>query len=87
MGRLCGYRAGLEGVGLPFDESLVIYTGESVNRIPGKGGGNAVDGYKAARALFRHHPGLNLLVCATDRMAMGAYDHISKRPGDGSRTT
>ena len=77
-GRLYGYRAAVESAGLPFDESLVIYTGESANRIPGKAGGNAVDGYKAARTLFRRHPDLSLLFCATDRMAMGAYDFLKE---------
>ncbi len=78
VGRLRGYQAGLEEAGLPFDESLVIHTGTSASRIPGQGGGNAVDGYKAARVLFRRHPHLSLLFCATDRMAMGAYDYLKE---------
>ncbi len=81
-GRLSGYRAALEHAGLPFDESLVIFTGVYkegfADRIPGSGGGNAVDGYKAARVLFRRHPDLSLLFCATDRMAMGAYDYLKE---------
>ena len=81
-GRLNGYRAAVENAGLAFDESLVIYTGiyteRSANRFPGQGGGNAVDGYKAARVLFRRHPDLGLLFCGTDRMAMGAYDYLKE---------
>ncbi len=80
-GRLNGYRAAVESADLPFDESLVIHTGihagGSADR-PGKGGGNAVDGYKAARVLFRRHPHLSLLFCGTDRMAMGAYDYLKE---------
>lgn len=71
----------MESAGLPFDESLVIHTGihagGSADR-PGKGDGNAVDGYKAARVLFRRHPHLSLLFCDTDRMAMGAYDYLKE---------
>ena len=66
---------------VPFWDFLLssfLVTGASVNRIPGKGGGNAVDGYKAARTLFRRHPDLSLLFCATDRMAMGAYDYLKE---------
>jgi LacI family transcriptional regulator len=81
LGRLDGYRAAVEGAGLPFDDTLVVHTGihsgGSADR-PGKGGGNAVDGYKAARVLFRRHPRLSLLFCGTDRMAMGAYDFLKE---------
>ena len=82
VGRLDGYRTAVENAALPYDGSLVIHTGvykeSSVGRIPGQGGGNAVDGYKAARVLFRRHPGLSLLFCGTDRMAMGAYDYLKE---------
>ena len=86
VGRLCGYRAGLEGADLPFDESLVIYTGEAVNRIPGKGGGNAVDGTRP------HAPSSAATQASTCSSAPPtgwpwAPTTISKRPGDGSRTT
>jgi LacI family transcriptional regulator len=82
VGRLNGYRTAVENAGLPFDESLVIHTGNyaegSTDRIPGASAGNAVDGYKAARTLFRRHPDLSLLFCGTDRMAMGAYDYLKE---------
>jgi LacI family transcriptional regulator len=80
VGRLAGYRAAVESAGLPFDESLVIHTGIHARGSdrPGEGGGNAVDGYKAARVLFRRHPHLSLLFCGTDRMAMGAYDYLKE---------
>jgi LacI family transcriptional regulator len=81
QGRLRGYRAALGNAGLPFDESCVIHAAEH-----GKGhevtvekyGENAVDGYQAARVLFRRHPDLSLLFCGTDRMAMGAYDYLKE---------
>ena len=75
-GRLRGYRAALESADLPFDESYVTFTGDAGK--PSKNSGNAVDGYKAARALFRRHPDLRLLFCGTDRMAMGAYDYLKE---------
>jgi LacI family transcriptional regulator len=80
-GRLDGYRAALENARLPFDDSFVIH---AETRPAGHGnprdkyGSNAVDGYKAARILFRRHPDLNLLFCGTDRMAMGAYDYLKE---------
>jgi LacI family transcriptional regulator, galactose operon repressor len=67
-GRLRGYRAALAEAGQPFDETCVVQT--ALGRV------NAVDGYKAARALFRRHPDLSLLFCGTDRLAMGAYDYL-----------
>jgi LacI family transcriptional regulator len=80
-GRLRGYRAALEEVGVPFDDSLVVYApkhpkGHGI--MEEKYGENAVDGYKAAQVLFRRHPDLNLLFCGTDRMAMGAYDYLKE---------
>lgn len=78
-GRLNGYRAALGHAGLPFDDSCVIHVPEyprGHETTVEKYEGNAVDGYKAARVLFRRHPDLNLLFCGTDRMAMGAYDYL-----------
>ncbi len=69
-GRLRGYRAALEDAGQPFDETYLVQT--ALGRV------NAVDGYKAARVLFRRHPDLSLLFCGTDRLAMGAYDYLKE---------
>ena len=84
-GRLRGYRAVLDAVGLPFDDSYVIHTGQRASGGPAalrdgglRYGANAADGYQAARVLFRRHPDLSLLFCATDRMAMGAYDYLKE---------
>lgn len=69
-GRLRGYRAALEDAGQPFDDTYMAQT--TLGRV------NAVDGYKAARILFRRHPDLSLLFCGTDRLAMGAYDYLKE---------
>jgi LacI family transcriptional regulator len=69
-GRLRGYRAALDAAAQPFDDSCVVQT--ALGRV------NAVDGYKAARVLFRRHPDLGLLFCGTDRLAMGAYDYLKE---------
>jgi LacI family transcriptional regulator len=69
-GRLAGYRAALADAGVGYDETYVAQTSPDHS--------NAVDGYRAARALFRRHRDLRLLFCATDRMAMGAYDYLKE---------
>ena len=69
-GRLRGYRAALEEAGQPCDDTYIVQT--ALGRV------NAVDGYKAARVLFRRHPDLSLLFCGTDRLAMGAYDYLKE---------
>ncbi|MCL3776860.1 MULTISPECIES: LacI family DNA-binding transcriptional regulator [unclassified Actinomyces] len=61
-GRLAGYRASLEGAGVPFDSSLVV---ARVSETEG--------GYEAALAVLRSSPRPTALFCYNDRMAMGAY--------------
>lgn len=68
--RLAGYRAALASAGIGYDETYVAQT--AIDH------GDAVDGYRAARVLFRRHRDLRLLFCATDRMAMGAYDYLKE---------
>jgi LacI family transcriptional regulator len=60
----------LEDAAQPFDGTYVVQT--ALGRV------NAVDGYKATRALFRRHPHLSLLFCGNDRLAMGAYDYLKE---------
>jgi LacI family transcriptional regulator len=69
-GRLAGYREALAGAGIDYDETYVAQT--ALDRC------DPEDGYRAARKLFRRHPDLTLLFCATDGMAMGAYDYLKE---------
>lgn len=61
-GRLAGYRATLEEVGIPVDESLVV---ARASETPG--------GYEAARVVLGQASRPTALFCYNDRMAMGAY--------------
>ena len=64
-GRLAGYRAALAEVGVAFDTELVR-----------NGDGDADGGYRMALELMRLPNPPTAIFCATDRMAMGAYDAI-----------
>jgi LacI family transcriptional regulator len=61
-GRLQGYRAALQGAGVPFDSSLVL-------SVPDRSG----VGYEAASQLLSAPQRPTGLFCYNDRMAMGAY--------------
>lgn len=67
-GRLEGYRQSLEDAGIAFDPELVV-TGDAT----------ATGGFEAAGHLLDHPARPTALFCATDRMAMGAYDAIKER--------
>lgn len=64
-GRLQGYGEALAAAGVAFDPALVI-----------ESRGNADDGYLSALRLLQLDVPPTALFCATDRMAMGAYDAI-----------
>lgn len=67
-GRFDGYVRTLTEYGVDYDPELVVHAG-----------GTADDGYEtAARLLALPHPP-DALFCATDRMAMGAYEAIKER--------
>jgi LacI family transcriptional regulator len=64
-GRFAGYQQALQAAGLPFDARLVRHMPD----------GDAPSGYEATLDLMRStRP--SALFCATDRMAMGAYDAL-----------
>lgn len=65
VGRLAGYRRALAAAGIPFDPALVH-----------NGNGDPDGGYQGAINLLRTADPPTALFCATDRMAMGAYDAI-----------
>lgn len=67
-GRLEGYRQSLAAAGIEFDDELVIV-----------GDATAVGGFEAAGRLLDLSERPSALFCATDRMAMGAYDAIKER--------
>ena len=68
IGRRAGYVRALEQAGIGLDESLVINED-----------GEADQGYRAAVALLDGSRPPTAIFCATDRMAMGAYDAIKER--------
>lgn len=68
VGRRAGYVRALEQAGIGLDESLVINED-----------GEADQGYRAAAALLDGTRPPTAIFCATDRMAMGAYDAIKER--------
>lgn len=74
-GRLDGYVRALAPHGIDHDPEIVVHTG-----------GTADDGYAAAALLLGLPNPPTALFCATDRMAMGAYEAIKERglriPGD-----
>jgi LacI family transcriptional regulator len=74
-GRLKGYRQALDAWGVPLDESLVRY-----------GNGFADSGYICTKDVMRNPNPPTAIFCATDRMAMGAYDALRELglsiPGD-----
>lgn len=65
QGRLHGYQQALEARGLPFDPQLI----RTCN-------GYADGGYEEALALMSANDPPTALFCATDRIAMGAYDAV-----------
>ena len=65
IGRLAGYQQALAAAGLPFDPALVR-----------KGNGYQDSGYAKTIELMRLPQRPTALFCATDRMAMGAYDAL-----------
>lgn len=75
--RLAGYRQALEVYGVPFDESLVLERCST-----------ALGGFDGAQTLLDRPDAPSALFCATDRMAMGAYQAAQERslsiPGDVS---
>ena len=74
-GRLDGYVGALTAHGLDYDPEIVAHAG-----------GTADDGYAATTLLLGLPNPPTALFCATDRMAMGAYEAIKERglriPGD-----
>ncbi|MCB5291889.1 LacI family DNA-binding transcriptional regulator [Arthrobacter sp. SO3] len=68
IGRRSGYIRALEQAGIGLDEKLVINED-----------GEADQGYRAAAALLDGARPPTAIFCATDRMAMGAYDAIKER--------
>ncbi|MFB0833644.1 LacI family DNA-binding transcriptional regulator [Arthrobacter halodurans] len=68
IGRRAGYVRALEQAGLVLDERLVINED-----------GEADQGYRAAVSLLDAAEPPTAIFCATDRMAMGAYDAIKER--------
>ncbi|MGA8048014.1 MAG: LacI family DNA-binding transcriptional regulator [Dermatophilaceae bacterium] len=74
-GRLDGYIHALSAYGVDYEPQLVVHAG-----------GMADDGYEAASGILDRPNPPTALFCATDRMAMGAYDAIKERglsiPGD-----
>ena len=74
--RLAGYQQALEAVGVVFDPALVRDAMMT----------NANDGYQYAIELLSLPNPPTAIFCATDRMAMGAYDALKERgyriPGD-----
>jgi len=68
IGRRTGYIRALEQAGLGLDEKLVINED-----------GEADQGYRAAATLLDGARPPTAIFCATDRMAMGAYDAIKER--------
>ncbi len=68
IGRRAGYVQALEQAGIGLDESLVINED-----------GEADQGYRAAALLLDGTRPPTAIFCATDRMAMGAYDAIKER--------
>jgi LacI family transcriptional regulator len=68
IGRRAGYVRALDQAGIGLDESLVINED-----------GEADQGYRAAVALLDGTRPPTAIFCATDRMAMGAYDAIKER--------
>jgi LacI family transcriptional regulator len=65
VGRLQGYRQALEDAGIPFDLELVR-----------RGNGYQDSGYAKTIELMSQDERPTALFCATDRMAMGAYDAL-----------
>jgi LacI family transcriptional regulator len=68
IGRREGYILALTQSGISLDESLIITAG-----------GEADQGYRAAVTLLNDANPPTAIFCATDRMAMGAYDAIKER--------
>ncbi len=64
--RLKGYKDALKKHGIVFDKELVRH------------GNEAPAGYKFAHELFASRKDITALFCATDRIAMGAYDAIKE---------
>lgn len=64
-GRLAGYQQALAAHSIPFDAALVCYGNTMANH-----------GYKYAQELMQLADPPTALFCATDRMAMGAYDAL-----------
>jgi DNA-binding LacI/PurR family transcriptional regulator len=75
MDRLAGYRASLEGHGLPYDESLVAV-----------GDFTEAGGMRLAQELLGRHPNLDAIFAASDLMATGALHALRSSgrsvPGD-----
>jgi len=74
-GRLDGYVRALTEHGIAYDPEIVVHAG-----------GTADDGYETALRILDLANPPTALFCATDRMAMGAYEAIKERglsiPGD-----
>lgn len=68
IGRRYGYEKALAQAGINVDESLIRY-----------GDADPESGYDCARSLLDLPEPPTALFCATDRMAMGAYDAIKER--------
>lgn len=67
IGRRKGYCQALEEVGLPVDPSLIL-----------EGRADADHGYTAATLMLSRRERPTAIFCATDRIAMGAYDAIKE---------
>ncbi|MGH2562848.1 MAG: LacI family DNA-binding transcriptional regulator [Thermomicrobiales bacterium] len=68
VGRTQGYRQALETYGVPFDPSLVRYTGDSSHD----------EGYDFAKELMSIPDPPTALFCGNDRTAMAAYDALKE---------